>query len=148
MIDADMVLSTARLMWSLTLSGRPTAHQTAAHEWMKAIAPGHLVAELTSRSMPALERVGIVDSIDAENDAVTIRCLDGSSKRWVNAEFVRLPRTNQERLEVDELARKLVPDTGDSGRCTETSGVTGLELHRCHFAAGHSGDHRFFPRKE
>lgn len=101
---AEALLSNARLLWSLSLSGRPTAHQKAAFEWMQAIRPGILVAE-TSSSEPALERVGVVESI--RGDVVTITCLDGQAKRWSNATFVRVPRNDVERAEVVNLANAM-----------------------------------------
>ncbi len=107
---AIAIAESAYWSYSNSLSGAAGGrHTTAYHyfEWSTKPYPGQLVVEISARRKPAIDRVGVLESItqepvqDWDNPELngppplvtiwTIRCLDGRQMRWENCQFIVAP---------------------------------------------------------
>jgi hypothetical protein len=117
--EQDLVhslIATATMLRTAVLCGSQCEYSRKLSEWMKTLAPGNLVVEMTQHGLSA-ERIGIVVKIEdrdvCEHEAddcelekcencgaddrwhehyVWIEHTSGFRHRWANAEFVRIPR--------------------------------------------------------
>lgn len=87
---ANALVATGRQLWSCSHNNTPAAHRI--FEWMRAIATGNLVLEVTSPRALSLDRVGTLVKITSSHE-YTIRTFDGREHTWENAEFVRIPQS-------------------------------------------------------
>ena len=93
----EALVETGQRLWSTALNNTPEAQ--IVHRWMRDIAPGHLVLEVSSSRRPAIARVGELLSIESSHE-YTIRTIDGREHRWWNAQFVRIPRNAADNREI------------------------------------------------
>lgn len=93
----DALVETGWRLWATSFNNTPAAH--VVYNWMRAIAPGHLVLEVTSTRRPAIDRVGDLRTITSRHK-YTIRTIDGRELRWENADFVRIPRDAADNREI------------------------------------------------
>jgi hypothetical protein len=97
-ILAEALVETGWRLWVTSGSNTPGARRTS--EWMRAIAPGQLVLEISSiRRASPLDRVGILLAISSSHE-FTIRTIDGREVRWENASFARIPGSAAENREI------------------------------------------------
>jgi hypothetical protein len=103
---ADALVETGWRLWSTSHNNTPGARRTS--EWMRAIAPGNLVLEVSSirRSTP-LDRVGMLVEKRSSYE-YTIRTLDGREMSWENADFIRIPRSAADNREMANFARRTI----------------------------------------
>jgi len=109
-IVVEALVETGLRLWKTSLNNTPGAKIT--FEWMRAIAPGHLVLEISSiRPGVALDRVGVLLSIrpgsNSYDDKYTIKTIDGREMTWENAEFVRLPQSAADNQEIVRFGRRV-----------------------------------------
>lgn len=96
----DALVATGWCLWTTAHNNTPAAQRI--YQWMLAIAPGHLILEVTSRmSNRQMERVGVLLSITSSHEYM-IRTIDGRELRWENASFVRIPRNEADNREIFE----------------------------------------------
>lgn len=87
----DALVATGWSLWSTSHNNTPAAQ--LVHRWMRSIAPGHFVLEITkTRVDRMLDRIGVLLAITSSHE-YTIRTIDGREHRWDNAEFVRIPQS-------------------------------------------------------
>lgn len=102
-IAVDALVETGWRLWATSHSNTPNAQLVS--RWMQAIAPGHLVLEVsTIKADRARDRVGVLLSITS-NREYTIRTIDGRELRWENAEFVRIPQSAADNREIIHLGQ-------------------------------------------
>lgn len=92
-ILADALAATGAQLWKMSLNNTVAADRV--FQWMRVVAPGQLVLEITNIRSPAIDTVGELLAIEGSSEyerIYTIRTLDGREVRWDNAEFVRIPR--------------------------------------------------------
>jgi hypothetical protein len=94
------LVETGWRLWATSHNNTPGAQ--IVHRWMRDIATGHLVLEITSPRRPAIDRVGELLAITSSHE-YTIRTIDGRELRWENADFVRIPRSAAENREITLL---------------------------------------------
>ena len=106
-ILADALVATGRRLWSTSLNNTPGAQLIS--QWMRVVAPGHFVLEITSTAVGArsMDRVGELLSItvDGSGRAYKIRTIDGREFCWTNASFVRIPRNEADDREIFQLGK-------------------------------------------
>ena len=102
-ILADALVATGRRLWSTSLNNTPGAQLIS--QWMRVVAPGHFVLEITSIRGRSMDRVGELLSITADSSGhgYKIRTIDGREFHWTNAEFVRIPRSEADNREIFQL---------------------------------------------
>ena len=96
----DALVATGWRLWTTSHNNTPAAHKV--FKWMRDIAPGHFVLEITSQLRPPdrlLDRVGVLVSIKSDHEG-TIRTIDGRELAWENAQFVRIPRNEADNREI------------------------------------------------
>jgi hypothetical protein len=95
----DALIETGWRLWTTSHNNTPAAQ--IVHRWMRDIAPGHFVLEVTSmsRSVRAIDRVGVLLAVTSSHE-YTIRTVDGREHRWENAEFVRIPGGGADNREI------------------------------------------------
>ena len=95
----EALVETGVRLWSTSHNNTPGAQ--LVFQWMRSIAPGQLVLEITSRPRrePALDRVGVLVAITSSHE-FTIRTIDGRELRWENADFVRIPQSAADNQEI------------------------------------------------
>jgi hypothetical protein len=101
---ADILVATGWRLWSTTHNNTPAAQ--IVYRWMRAVAPGHFVLEVTSaQGRQAIDRVGELVSITSGHE-YTLRTIDGRELRWENADFVRIPRGEADNREIFSLGER------------------------------------------
>ncbi len=107
----DALAETGWRLWTTAHNNTPAAQRV--YRWMKTIAPGHFVLEVTSRreGAQALNCVGELLAITSSHE-YTIRTVDGRELRWNNASFVRIPRNTADNHEIFLLEDQSISDMG------------------------------------
>lgn len=101
---ADALIATGERLWETSHNNTPSAQ--LLFKWMRDIAPGHFVLEVSSiRNSRAMDRVGELLLIE-RGDEYTIRTIDGRELRWENSSFVRIPRSETENREIFRLGEQ------------------------------------------
>ncbi len=101
---ADALVATGWRLWTTAHSNTSAAQ--LVFQWMSAVAPGHVVLEITSVTRAsAMDRVGVLLSIKSSRE-YTIRTIDGRGLRWENATFVRIPRNEADDHEIFLLGQQ------------------------------------------
>ena len=101
----DALVATGWRLWTTSHNNTPAAQ--LVQRWMRAIAPGHLVLEITKTNADRmLDRVGELLVITSSHE-YTIRTIDGRTHRWENADFVRIPRNEADNRELFCLGEQL-----------------------------------------
>ncbi len=94
----DALVETGWRLWTTSHNNTPGAQ--LVFNWMRAIAPGHLVLEITTiKTSHPIDRVGTLLAITSRHE-FTIRTIDGREHRWENADFVRIPRNAADNREI------------------------------------------------
>lgn len=102
----DALVATGWSLWSTSHNNTPAAQ--LVYRWMRAIAPGHLVLEITKTNADRkLDRVGELLVITSSHEH-TIRTIDGRTQHWENAEFVRIPRNSADNRELFLLGEQSI----------------------------------------
>ena len=97
----DALIATGWRLWTTSHNNTPAAQRI--FHWMRAIAPGHFVLEITkTRDDRPLDRIGVLLTITSSHE-YTIRTIDGRELRWENATFVRIPRNETDNREIFQL---------------------------------------------
>jgi hypothetical protein len=92
------LVATGWRLWTTSHNNTPGAQ--LVHQWMRDIAPGHFVLEITKTTADRmLDRVGELLVITSSHE-YTIRTIDGREHRWWNASFVRIPRNEADNSEL------------------------------------------------
>lgn len=108
----DALVATGWRLWETSHNNTPSAQ--LLFEWMRNIALGHFVLEVSSiRNSPAMDRVGVLLSIKS-GDEYTIRTVDERELRWENSSFVRIPRSEAENREIFRLGQRPMTAQGKS----------------------------------
>lgn len=103
----EALVATGRRLWSTSHNNTPAAQ--LVYRWMRDIAPGHFVLEVTAAcNGRTLDCVGHLVSITSTHE-YTIRTVDGRELRWDNARFVRIPRNEADNREIFQLSQKPPP---------------------------------------
>lgn len=99
---AEALVTTGCHLRSMSCNNTPAALRL--FHWMKDIAPGHFVLEISSfrHRHSSIDRVGELIAINGAYE-FTIRTVDGRKFHWKNAEFVRIPRNEADRREINRL---------------------------------------------
>ena len=94
----DALIATGWRLWATSHNNTPAAQRVC--RWMRAIAPGDFVLEITrSSSDRPMDRLGVLLAITSSHE-YTIRTIDGRELRWENATFVRIPRSEADNREL------------------------------------------------
>lgn len=88
-VVVDALVATGWQLWSCSHNNTPGAQRL--FEWMRVIAPGNLVLEVTNPRVRAIDRVGTLVAITSSHE-YTIHTFDGREHTWENAKFVRIPQ--------------------------------------------------------
>jgi hypothetical protein len=91
------LVETGWRLWAT--SHNNTSSALIIHRWMRDIATGQLVLEITSTRRPAIDRIGVLLAITSKHE-YTIRTIDGRELRWENSDFVRIPRNAVDNHEI------------------------------------------------
>jgi len=94
---AAMLVATGEQLWRSSHNVTPAARRL--FDWMREIAPGQLVLEVTNIRGRPIDCVGELIAIEGESE-YTIRAFDGRERRWKNCTFVRLPRGEADQREL------------------------------------------------
>ncbi len=94
----EALSATGWRLWTTSHNNTPAAQRV--HQWMRAIAPGQLVLEITAWTRgKTIDRVGELLTITSAHE-FTIRTVDDRVQRWENADFVRIPRNEEDNREI------------------------------------------------
>ena len=106
----DALVATGWRLWTTSHNNTPSAQ--IVHRWMRSIALGHFVLEITKTNADRmLDRIGVLLAITSSHE-YTIRTIDGRKRRWNNVEFVRIPQSaadNREIFLLEESATSTEP---------------------------------------
>jgi hypothetical protein len=96
-ILVEALVATGTRLWTTSHNATPAAQ--AVFRWMRNLARGYLVLEVSSSRAPAIDRVGELLEITSGHE-YTIRTIDGREHRWENAMFVRIPQSADDNREI------------------------------------------------
>lgn len=99
----DALIATGWRLWTTSHNNTPAAQ--LVYGWMRDVAPGHFVLEITKMA-PGRDRLGVLLTITSSHE-YTIRTIDGRELHWENAEFVRIPRNHADNSELFRLGEQL-----------------------------------------
>jgi len=104
----DAIAATGWRLWMTSHNNTPAAQ--IVHRWMRSVAPGHFVLEVTSTRRATIDRVGEMLAITSSHE-YTIRTIDGRELSWENADFVRIPRNAADNREIFLLGEQTALET-------------------------------------
>lgn len=101
----EALAATGWRLWTTSHNNTPAAQ--LVHRWMRDVAPGHFVLEITKTNDDRMhDRIGVLLAIKSSHE-YTIRTIDGRELRWENAEVVRIPRSSADNRELFLLGEQI-----------------------------------------